>query len=114
MFPTVFSALLSFSYYEIFTHPKRRVRKSLPRLKIGFLEIFPCLRIHGKTRTLHIHHWMYLPIILTLSIPLNVPFLDSQLIRGFLIGGTLQGFFINRQARRLIYPNPLEISDQYR
>ena len=106
MFPAFSSAIFGILACEVFTHPKHRLRKRLPRLKIGPLEIFPCIRIHGKTRTLHIHHWVYFPIILF--------FLDSQIARGFLMGGALQGFFINRQACRFIYSNPLEVSDQYR
>ncbi|OGD03851.1 hypothetical protein A3D85_03560 [Candidatus Amesbacteria bacterium RIFCSPHIGHO2_02_FULL_47_9] len=114
MSPALYSAAIGLLACEIFTHPKRRLRKALPRLKVGFLEIFPCIRIHGKTHTLHIHHWLFFPVILLASIPLNYPFLDSHTTRGFLIGGAIQGFLINRKARRLIYKNPLEVSDQYR
>lgn len=99
---------------KLATHPAGRVRKKWPRMKFGKLELFPCVRIHGKDRTFHLHHWLYMPIVLLISIPLENKFLDSSLTRAFLMGGSVQGFFINKKARRLIYKNPLEVSDEYR
>ena len=108
------NAIIGFIVCEVVSHPGKKVRKSLPRLKLWRFEIFPCLRYHGRRRTFHLHHWFFMPILLIISIPLDWTFLDSPTTRSFLFGGTLQGWLINHKSHRLIYQNPLEQSDEYR
>jgi hypothetical protein len=112
--PSILFALAGFAVCEIVTHPGRKLRKALKSLRIGRLEIFPCIRFHGRSKTLHFHHWIYMPLLLAVSIPTNIAWLESTLVRSFLFGGAVQGFLINKKARQVIYQNPLEQSDEYR
>ncbi|MBI2021709.1 hypothetical protein HYS93_02360 [Candidatus Daviesbacteria bacterium] len=86
--PGLFLSIVLFHYL---THPKSSVRRKLPSLKKGPIEISPSIRFSLFGRTIWLHHWLNLLILLVVSIPLTVGFLDYTFTKGFLVGGIFQG-----------------------
>lgn len=108
------SAASSFILLHITSHPASKFRKNAKLIKIKRLEIYPCLRLHLQTRVIHIHHWVYWSALLIISIPTNFKILDLNSVQAIMLGAFLQGFTINKKARKLVYSTPLENSDEYR
>jgi hypothetical protein len=107
-FYTVLAFLGSFSVCSLFTHPKSKIWKHYPKLKIKRLELLPSVRITIKGRVIHLHHWMNLSIILVITIFMGV--MDSWVTRGVLIGGIVQGLTTpSPTARKIIYKKTIDV-----
>ncbi|SRR5258708_7809041 len=94
--------ILGFIFYKKFSKPKKRLFHSshlVQKIEIKHIEILPCLKIPlGRKEFLfgryhlHIHHWLYLGMLLGLSL-----LIDSNLfgrlsfLDGFFVGGIIQG-----------------------
>jgi len=85
------SALASYGICNFFTHPNSKIRQKLPNLRIKRVEFFPSLRLVGKAKIIHFHHWFNFSLLLCLSIFVTSGFLDSWITRGALLGGIVQG-----------------------
>ena|SRR3989344_4661582 len=86
------SSVLGYQLVKFLTHPESRIYKKLPKIKIKWFQFSPNIRIHIKGKVVSLHHWMSLSVILIISIFVDGGILASNLTRGFLLGGTLQGF----------------------
>lgn len=97
----IISFLVGFLVYKKLSIPKSRLFHShhlVPNVEIKHIEILPCLRIplgkgrFGGKRHLHIHHWIYLGLLLVISL-----FIDNRLtgnlslVNGLCLGGIAQG-----------------------
>ncbi len=85
------------------THPKARIRKRLPNIKVKRVQLFPVLRINIFGRVIHFHHWINFSILLALSGLTQIAILDHSIVRGLLLGGIIQGLTLPKGHRK-IYP----------
>lgn len=99
---TILTTLISYKICNLFTHPKSKVWRKFPHLKIKRLELLPSIRITVKGRVIHFHHWFNFSLLLVVSILINNVVLDFWLTRGFLLGGVIQGLS-TPSARKLVY-----------
>ena len=93
MLLTVITFIISlFSGYTFFlylSHPAKKKHK-VPHVKIKNIEILPNLKIHYRSTTFWIHHWILLS---ALAITSFIAFEGMHLafLKGAAIGGVLQG-----------------------
>jgi hypothetical protein len=95
-------AVLSYIVCELLTHPKSKIWKKLPQVKVRRLELFPSIRVQIKGHIIHFHHWFNYSVLLGVSVFVSSSFLDSWITRGFLTGAVIQGL-LTPSARKLIY-----------
>lgn len=87
IFSFTLAFVLSFVFYHIYSYNSHR----LPKIKCRWFELFPSIKIHISGRVIHLHHWFSFLIILTVSIIIDKGILASELAKGFLTGGIVQG-----------------------
>ncbi len=87
------------------SHPEKKKYK-LPKLKLRNVEFLPNIKIHGKKRTYHIHHWVILSVILALGAFVYEGIIRSPLLNGVTIGGILQGLRY-KDRFKIRYPKQL-------
>lgn len=85
------------------THPKARIRKKLPNIRVKRVQVFPVLRVNIFGRVIHFHHWINLSILLALSGLTQIGILDHSIVRGILLGGIIQGLRLPKEHRKIIY-----------
>ena len=85
------TALLGFLTFHLTKYPNGKVGKRLPEFKFKAIQISPSIKIHGRGRTIHMHHWINFSILIIISLFIANPFLDHQFTRSFLAGGIIQG-----------------------
>jgi len=85
------SAILGYTTFRFTTHPNSKIYKKLPRVKLKGIDIFPNIKIAIRGRIIHFHHWFNFTVLLCISIFVTAGILDSWLMRGFLLGGIIQG-----------------------
>lgn len=88
---TLFVAAIAFivGYYVflVFSHPSRKKHK-LPRIAYRNIEVSPNIKIHFRSKTYHLHHWL----VLTLMIVGSMFFIEGLLpIKAAGFGGVVQG-----------------------
>lgn len=98
----IITTILSYKLCNLFTHPKSKIWKKYPSVKIKKVELLPSIRIIVKGKVIHFHHWFNFSVLLCISIFVTGGILDSYITRGFLLGGIIQGLSIP-SARKLIY-----------
>jgi hypothetical protein len=88
----IFLASFAVGYYLflLFSHPEKKQHR-LPKVRIRNIELLPNLKIHGRSKTYHIHHWVVLSIVLALGAFVYEGIIRSPLLNGVTIGGILQG-----------------------
>jgi hypothetical protein len=92
IFTVLLSAIAGFAILQYVTHPtKSKIRRKMPDIKTKGVQIFPIWRIWYDDKIIHFHHWFNFALLLLISAFITSPFLDSSIIRGFLLGGVLQG-----------------------
>lgn len=88
------AAWIGYLVFRFFNDPIKQPQSNknrLPRIRYKNVEIFPYTRVHIRTKTFHIHHW------LTLTIITGITFLSIEglshliLLKGIAIGGIIQG-----------------------
>lgn len=91
----ILSLFLSFFVYKKFSKPKSRLFHShhlVPNVEIKNIELLPCIRIPLGKKHLHIHHWIYLTLLLGTSLTIDSNLMGRlSFINGFCIGGIIQG-----------------------
>ncbi|MEN9407324.1 MAG: hypothetical protein RLZZ455_540 [Candidatus Parcubacteria bacterium] len=107
---TIIIFLVSFAvgYYLflLFSHPEKKQHK-LPRVKFKNIEILPNLKIHGRHRTYHIHHWVLLSVVVAVGALAYESLLKSPLLNGVTAGGILQGLRY-KDRFRIRYPKQIQ------
>jgi hypothetical protein len=107
----VFSALAAsiagFTAFHLTRHPSGKIGKKLPEIKYKRVEISPSIKLHFMGRTIWLHHWLNLSIILIISIFVTNGFLDYTVTKGFLVGSIIQGLTFP-DASKVIFKASLE------
>lgn len=104
LLPYIPPALASFISFHSLRYPNGKLGKKLPNLKIKNIEFTPSIKIHFKSKTIHLHHWVNCAIFLVITVPINQGILDATVVKGLLVGGVLQGLTF-KDAKRIIYSN---------
>lgn len=94
---------LGYLTLRITSHPASRIRRKLPNIKKGRVQLFPVLRFKLFGRVIHIHHWISFSILLILSFFIQSNILDFTVTKGILLGGVIQGLRLPKEHRKIIY-----------
>jgi len=86
------ASLAGFITLKKLSDPKLTIQKTIPCLKLKWIELTPNVRIHVKGKVIHIHHWMQLSVIFIVTIFVDNGIFSLSLARGFIFGGMIQGF----------------------
>lgn len=100
------AAIIGFAAFHLITHDNSSIRRKLPDVKKGPIQIFPTIRLFLNDRTVHFHHWLNFSILLLISIfYIQGGLLDAVFTKGFLVGGIIQGLSMRNTSspRKLIY-----------
>ncbi len=84
------SFIAGYYIFLLFSHPKKKQHK-LPTVRYRNLQILPNLKIYGKHRTYHFHHWLILSVFMALGAVVYDGIIHSPLVNGVVFGGILQG-----------------------
>lgn len=87
----VLGALAGYALSHHFSHPNGRVRKHVPPVRVGNVQLMPNLLIATKNGRWHIHHWAYLPATYLPLLTFIRPLLKRHLIHGFVLGAIIHG-----------------------
>lgn len=85
------SGALGYFLFNLLSHPKSKIKRRLPHIKVKWIQIMPNIRVHAKGRVILFHHWMNLTVVFVISIIVNQGFLDLLSTKGILLGGIIQG-----------------------
>ncbi|MBI2196639.1 hypothetical protein HYU45_03425 [Candidatus Daviesbacteria bacterium] len=96
---------LGYLTLRVTTHPTARIRRKMPNIKTGRVQIFPVLRFKIFGRVIHLHHWVSFSIILGLSFFISLGIVDYIVTKGILLGGIIHGLTVPSQHRKIIYKN---------
>lgn len=104
--------ILGFSLYMLFSHPKY-LKKSVPSIGTGKIQILPNLKIKFKNRIIHLHHWILLSAFLGFLNHIAQGIDNLFYIKLFTLGGIIQGFsfkdrfkvFIKKQKIKYKFPS---------
>lgn len=72
----------------------RHLPNRLPTVRIGNIEILPCIRIHYRNKTYWFHHWFYLSVIVVGALVLYdniLHYTTAKAAAGAAVGGIIQG-----------------------
>lgn len=94
------AGVASYTFFKFVTNPQGKINKKLPRVKLKTFELSPEIRINIGKRSIHMHHWVNLSILLAISIPATGALFDSSIMKALMVGGILQG---------LTYPDAKQI-----
>ncbi len=92
MIDITISTIVGYHLMKLISHPKSKIRKKLPLIKIKFIQLSPNLTFAVKGKVIWFHHWICFSVILIISIIVDKGFLSLPLIKGALLGGIIQGF----------------------
>lgn len=82
--------LFGFVIHNLLTKPKY-LKKKVPRLNAGPIEILPSLKIKFKNKTVHLHHWIWLSAAIGISNHLAQGISNLIFLKLFALGGIFQG-----------------------
>lgn len=94
---------LGYLTFRATTHPKSRIRRKMPNIKVKRVQIFPVIRIYAFGRVFHFHHWVNCSILLAISGFTSIGILDMMFTRGLLLGGIIHGLTLPSGHRHPIY-----------
>ena len=97
------AAALGYLTFKATTHPKSRLRRRLPNIRVRRVQVFPVIRFYAFGRVFHFHHWVNCSILLAVSGFTSIGILDLTFTRGLLLGGIIQGLTLPRGHRHPIY-----------
>lgn len=81
---------IGFGLFWISSHPKSKLHNRLPKWKIRNFEFLPNVKIVGKEKSYHLHHWAILGLLYYRYFLQQKKF-QSKLLHGFMLGSILQG-----------------------
>ena len=96
---------LGYLTFRVTTHPTARIRKKMPNIKAGRIQIFPVLRFKAFGRVIHLHHWISFSVVLGLSFFISMGIVDYAVTKGILLGGIIHGLSVPKKNRQIIYKN---------
>lgn len=94
---------LGYLTLRVTTHPTSRIRKKMPNIKTGRVQVFPVLRLKIFGRVIHVHHWISFSILLLFSFFITTGILDFMVTKGLLLGGIIQGLTLPKEHRKVVY-----------
>jgi hypothetical protein len=99
------SSILGFFLNRLISKPNAKINKHLPNIKIKIFQFCPSIKINIGNRTIHIHHWLSYSFLLVITITFGVGggLLDFLFIKGFFLGGIVQGLTFP-DWKKIIYP----------
>jgi len=106
----IFAAILGFSLYVLFTHPKY-LKKRIPKVSAGGIQILPCLKINLKNQTIHFHHWIFLSIILGFLSYVARGIDHLFYVKFFTLGAIIQGFSFKDRFQVFIKKPNVKLTD---
>lgn len=68
-----------------------KIARKIPRLRLWRLELSPSIRVFVRGRVVHLHHWVSLSLILSITFFVNMGLLDYVFTKGLMVGGIVQG-----------------------
>lgn len=98
----LFSLIFGYYMFLVFTHPQKKKHK-LPRITYRNIELMPNIRIHFRSKTYHLHHWLVLSVFTVGTLFVFEGFRDLMVLKGAAIGGILQGL---RYSDRFKFRHP--------
>lgn len=90
---------LGFLTFTATSHPRSKIMKKLPNLKLKRVQVFPIISIKMFGRTIHFHHWVNFSVLLALSSLTQIGILDHTVTKGLLLGGVIQGLTLPKGHR---------------
>jgi len=86
----ILGGLFGFYLFWLASHPRSRVHRKIPEVRLKNVSLLPSIRYHKKDRIYHFHHWFlisifYLPLVYTKKLR------RSHVFHGLLLGSILQG-----------------------
>jgi len=95
---------ISFGYslWLLLSHPSKFLKNKLPEIKLKSVQFLPNFRIKIKQKLFHIHHWIFLILILGILIYTTNSFTQLLLLKGFILGGAIQGITYKDRFKILI------------
>lgn len=88
------SCLVGYILFLYFNDPidnPRKKKNRLPKLHYKNLELLPYFRIHIKSKTYHIHHWLTLTLITGVTVFWFGGLEHLIILKGAAVGGIFQG-----------------------
>ncbi|MBI3985045.1 MAG: hypothetical protein HY344_03875 [Candidatus Levybacteria bacterium] len=90
LFTFLFSIWLGYILFLYFSHPSKKKHK-VPQVRVWRIEILPNIRIHSRSKTYHIHHWVILSMLTAITLLNYEGFQYLTIVKGMAIGGIIQG-----------------------
>ena len=87
------------------THPTNRIRRKMPNIKTGRVQVWPVLRFKAFGRVIHLHHWIYLSVILLVSFFVSLGIVDYIVTKGVIFGTIIHGLTVPKKYRKIVYKN---------
>lgn len=95
------ATISGFSLYMLFTHPKY-LKKRLPKVSSGKIQISPNLKIKLESRIIHFHHWIWLSGILSYLNHIAQGIDHLFFVKFFALGGIIQGLSFKDRFQVLV------------
>ncbi|BCX14884.1 MAG: hypothetical protein KatS3mg088_567 [Patescibacteria group bacterium] len=77
MFEFFLSLIFGYEIAKNNSKPGSKLHQKLPFIKIKFIQISPNLKIDFREKIIHIHHWLYMSLLLIISFTAKDSFLTS-------------------------------------
>lgn len=108
----IFLVSLAVGYYLflLFSHPQKKQHK-VPTIRFKRLQVLPNMKIYGRSKTYHIHHWVLLSVVFAVGVVAYEGLMRSPLVNGMTIGGILQGLRY-KDRFKIRYPKQLSEPEQ--
>jgi hypothetical protein len=103
------ASLLGFIAFKYISHPQHKLSHFRPKIGFWRLEVSPHVRLFISGRVVHLHHWINLSLVLTITLIINAGVLDLAVVKGAMVGGILQGLTFPDKLH-IIYPDTLSSS----
>lgn len=91
MLEFLLSLIFGYEIAKKTSKPNSKLHQKLPFIKIKFIQISPNIKIHFRGKIIHIHHWLYMSLLLIISFTARDSFLASDFFKGSMLGGIIQG-----------------------
>ncbi len=88
------SALIGYIIFVFFNDPMSNLngkKRRLPSIRYRNIEFLPYFRIHIRTKTYHVHHWLILTIVTAVTFVSYEGLQHMILLKGAAFGGIIQG-----------------------
>lgn len=87
----IIGAAAGFTIFWLASHNKSPVHNKLPQKTIKNISLFPNIKIVGKDKHIHFHHWFNIATVYAYLYWKKRHLLGNKILNGFLVGSILQG-----------------------